>query len=76
MEVPQRAQGIYSLLVEFEMPTWNKCEDSMSKAVKDMGSIVNWPLCMAARTERLDSQFNDGARSNRTVGSLNQGIWC
>jgi len=44
MEVPQRAQGIYSLLAELEMPTWGKCEDSMSKAVKDMGSIVNWPL--------------------------------
>lgn len=42
----------------------------MSKVEKDIGSIVSWPPCIAARTERLDNQFNDGARSNRIVGSL------
>ena len=32
--------------------------------------MVNWPECIAVRTERRESQFRDGARSNRTVGSL------
>lgn len=53
-----------------EIPALGKCEDSASSVVNGMGSMVNCPLCMAARTERRDNQLNDGARSNRMVGSL------
>lgn len=48
----------------------DKCEDSVIKAVEDIGSMISCPVCIAARTERLDSQLKDGAKSNRTVGSL------
>lgn len=41
----------------------------MSRAFEEIGSIVSCPLFIAARTDRRDSQFNEGARSSRTVGS-------
>lgn len=45
-------------------------ESSSRRVDVDMGSTVSWPLWIAAKTERRVSQFNDGARSRRTVGSL------
>jgi hypothetical protein len=41
-----------------------------------IGSIVSSPPWMAARTERRESQFSEGARSSRTVGSLYSNISC
>jgi hypothetical protein len=43
----------------------------VNREAAEIGSTVNWPECIAVRTERRESQFRDGARSNRTVGSLN-----
>lgn len=45
-------------------------EDCDSRRLDDMGSIVSCPVCIAARTERRESQLSDGARSSLTVGSL------
>jgi len=44
--------------------------DSCNSALDDIGSILSWPLCIADKTDRLESQFSEGARSKRTVGSL------
>lgn len=50
---------------------WNGEElASMSKTEVDMGSIVSCPEYIAVRTERLESQLSDGAKSRRTEGSL------
>ena len=63
-EVPQRAQDVWMLLL---VP----CDNIVSwNAWADTGSIVNCPPCMAASTERLESQFSEGATSRRRVGSL------
>jgi hypothetical protein len=35
-----------------------------------IGSMMSWPLWMAANTERRESQLRDGERSSLTVGSL------
>lgn len=70
--VPQRAQEMLLPLllspgifvdVEYE-------EESFRRVLEDTGSIVNCPVCIADRTERRESQFREGARSRRTVGSL------
>lgn len=72
MGVPQRAHEMLLLLLlrpgmllfaEFE-------DDSDSRALDDMGSIVSWPVWIEARTERRESQLREGARSSLTVGSL------
>jgi hypothetical protein len=55
--------GILLLVPEFD-------DDSESRALEDMGSMVSWPVCIADRTERRESQLREGARSSRTVGSL------
>lgn len=38
--------------------------------MEDIGSMVNWPVCIADSTDRRDNQLSEGARSSRTVGSL------
>ncbi len=72
MEQPQSAQVISSF-VPFKPATvaGTYRELSANKEAAEMGSTLNWPECIAVRTERRESQFRDGARSNRTVGSLN-----
>ena len=69
MEAPQSAHEI--LLWE---PGIIDCRDelvlSRRRAVNAMGSIVSCPVWIADKTERRDSQFKDGAKSKRRVGSL------
>ena len=67
MGTPQRAQGM-SLPVF--MPDTAPALDSLNREPMDIGSTTSWPLWIAAKTERRDSQFNAGAKSRRTVGSL------
>ena len=43
---------------------------SCSSAMVGMGSIDSSPLWIAEMTDLLESQFKEGAKSSRTVGSL------
>lgn len=63
--VPQRPQ--HMLVLVFDI-----CADANSwrRLVEDMGSIVNWLVWIAESTVRRDNQLSEGAKSNRTVGSL------
>ena len=45
-------------------------DNSCRRLVEDIGSMVNWPVCIADSTDRRDNQLSEGARSSRTVGSL------
>ena len=67
MEVPQRAQQI----VEPELcPDETRPNVASRRVLGDVGSMDSWPLWMAPTTLRRVSQFSEGARSRRTVGSL------
>ena len=72
MGVPQSAQDILLLLLLRPGILLLVVEDSDSRRLDDMGSMVSWPVCMAARTERRESQLREGARSSLTAGSLNE----
>lgn len=81
-DVPHNAQQTVLVFeVEFELafvvmarempfelaPGW---PSKPSKAPVCIGTISRFPLCIAARTVRRESQLREGARSRRIVGSL------
>lgn len=68
IEQPQSAQVISSFVL---VRPATVAELSANNKATEMGSTLNWPECIAVKTERRESQFKDGAKSNRTVGSLN-----
>jgi hypothetical protein len=78
MSVPQRAQEMVELWLV--MPGTigeglakdggDGVANSRMRVVKDMGSMISWPLSIAERTDLRESQFSEGARSSRKVGSL------
>jgi hypothetical protein len=67
--VPHKAQH----MLVFVLDVW-AAADSCRRLAEDIGSIVNWPACIADSTDRRDSQLSEGARSSRTVGSLSKGF--
>ncbi len=68
--VPHRAQHMPDApLMRFGIDG-AEVESSCMRVPDAIGSMLSLPLCIAARTDRRDSQFNDGARSRRIVGSL------
>jgi hypothetical protein len=72
MAVPHRAHEMLVLLlfVPGIDGVGYEAEGSCRRVPADTGSMFSCPLCMAERTDRRESQFKDGARSRRTVGSL------
>ena len=75
MRVPHKAQQILVILVLIPgiMGAELVYDDEVNSAIRvlsDTGSMTTWPLWMAERTDRRESQLSDGARSSRTVGSL------
>lgn len=62
--VPQRAHEM-----ETAVFVWEWGYSSCTSDENGTGSIMSIPVWIAARTDRRDSQFNEGARSSRTVGS-------
>jgi hypothetical protein len=69
MAVPQRAHETLVLLL-FVPGIDDEAEGSCRRIAAETGSMSSCPLCIAERTVRRESQFKDGARSSRTVGSL------
>lgn len=67
MNVPQSAHDKTE-----EDCDWGCCCNSWTRLEKGQGSTVNIPVWIAVRTERRDNQFREGARSRRTVGSLDE----
>jgi hypothetical protein len=45
-------------------------DNSFRRVAEDTGSMISWPLWIAESTDLRESQLRDGARSNRTAGSL------
>lgn len=60
MVVPHKAQEMWLDVLE----------GAERRMERETGSMMSWPVWMAARTERRESQLRDGARSRRVVGSL------
>lgn len=68
IEVPHRAHD--GPLFAPGMIDCRDVVDSSRRLLDCMGSMLRCPLHIAERTDRLESQFKDGAESKRTVGSL------
>lgn len=63
--VPQRAHEM-----ETGVFVWEWGYSSCTSDENGTGSTMSIPVWIAVRTFRRESQFNEGARSSRTVGSL------